>query len=51
MLGFVRADEGTRTPTVLLPLEPESSASANSATSAYLINDKSGKDRNFYQAL
>ena len=43
MLGFVRADEGTRTPTVLLPLEPESSASANSATSAdfrlYLTSD------------
>ena len=37
MLGFVRADEGTRTPTVLLPLEPESSASANSATSARMI--------------
>ena len=38
MLGFVRADEGTRTPTVLLPLEPESSASANSATSARMIS-------------
>ena len=30
------ADEGTWTHTVLLPLEPESSASANSATSAYI---------------
>ena len=38
MLGYVRADEGTRTPTVLLPLEPESSASANSATSARMIS-------------
>ena len=38
MLGFFRADEGTRTPTVLLPLEPESSASANSATSARVIS-------------
>ncbi len=37
MLGFVHADEGTRTPTVLLPLEPESSASANSATSAWMF--------------
>ena len=31
------ADEGTWTPTVSLPLEPESSASANSATSAYTV--------------
>lgn len=28
------ADEGTRTPTVFPPLDPEPSASANSATSA-----------------
>ena len=34
---FVGADDETWTHTVLLPLEPESSASANSATSAYLI--------------
>ena len=32
------AEEGTRTPTAFPPLEPESSASANSATSAITYN-------------
>ena len=36
--GFSSAEGGTRTPTSLRTLDPESNASANSATSAYIIN-------------
>ena len=35
----VGAEEGTRTPTGVTPLDPESSASTNSATSAFLQVD------------
>ncbi len=34
MIDFLGAEAGTRTPTPLRALDPESSASANSATSA-----------------
>ena len=37
MTGSLVRMKGLRTPTVSLPLEPESSASANSATSAYTV--------------
>lgn len=46
------ADEGIRTPTVFPPLDPESSASAGSATSAvyemcYDMNEKLYYDMNY----
>ncbi len=42
LLFLVSAVERTRTSTAVTPLEPESSASANSATTAYLMAEPTG---------